>query len=499
MAELRERLTNAVQQGAHDASLIAEAIAALESQSPKAEDSLAAVQYLDTLDNEDGRHDQTIVDALAHLLEHEAAFSHEATYLDATRLLAEAALRHQQWTIASNALLVLASRLASDQVPAWVRAFRTKLFFRLDPVSAFADPEATLELLGPLNTLDPQGIAVVREYLALARDRFRLPEAGAARTRFVECAASVIESLHPAIDDLWQQLTGTQVPHETDDDAEAADEDTAMEDVAPTLPRRPSGPPASKRSLAPTAGAIGTPLPPQPPVPAVEPATPEQRPDLWAASDAEANAQAIPTGTPVRSPLNPGSTAPPETADREELKAQLEALRLENVTLASQRDAAVAASTAFVQTTEPLAAVTGDEFSLGRRHLLVLGGVRPTQAVLQGIAKQFGITKEQLAFETDYGKLTTFDLETLRYSHQCAGVLIGAIPHKMRNVGAATSAIELLRNGEGFPPSVPMYAGSELKGTKTSFRQALIELRDQMRASMASTVGTVRDEDSLRA
>lgn len=473
--------------GVRDEGRVAAAIEVLRASSASAQVVLSAADYLDAIDNDDGRHDHLIVDALAPLLEREAAFPDAAAYLDAAQALAEVALRHQRWSIASNALFVLESRLDAASVPAWVRSVRTKLFYRLDPDSAFADPEMTLALLGPLDAIDDQGTAVVREYLGLARDRFRTLDAVAARVRFLDVAIPLLEPARAAVEDLLAQLSGGS-PDEQDTDDDDLDAPPTMATTnAPAAVRRPTQPPSRRAERRPT-------TPPSIPTPASQP------PDAPAPAPASADLSHDGEGPDHVAVAHQEPSSPPDDEaappDVHNLLAQVDALRQEKAVLEARLDIAESFSLPSGEDSSP---VNGDSFTLGRRHLLVLGAVQTSAAVLQGIAKKYGITKDQLRLVTDYDKLTMFDLDTLRYSPQCAGVLIGAVPHSMRGVGSATSAVALLRDEEGFPPSVPMYVGNELKGTKTSFRRALETLRDQMRASGAVTVAGTRRSAAMAA
>lgn len=124
---------------------------------------------------------------------------------------------------------------------------------------------------------------------------------------------------------------------------------------------------------------------------------------------------------------------------------------------------------------------------LGRRHILVLGDIRAKAEHLVGIAKKYGLSKLHLRFETDYAKLTQFDLSHLQYSNDCAGILVGATPHKMKGLGSATSPFQLFETEEGYPPAVEMRTASgELKGTKRSFDAALEALLTTLTANTAA-------------
>lgn len=450
--------------GSFDADLVAKAERALKTPSDTGESVVEAATYLDRVANEDGRLDGAILSALEPLLEHEVQFTSEASYLEATRKLAEVAFRHQRWPIANNALFVLTSRAAPDRLPPWARSYRTKLFFRLQTEAALDDPETTLGLLGPISQLDAQGKAVAREYLAHARDFFReRPAEDAWRRRFVDLVADLMAPIASDVSDLLRQISepGTAEP-----------DDETLE-IEPTPLRRPTAPPTARTGASTTDDQIAAGARPDvslPDLPIEHPTAPEAPGAMAPEGSLEVDADSRATAAE--------SELARWRARAEAAESDLERTRAEARTqLELERS---------IQDGEPaLARIDGQEraFDLGRRHLLVLGASRITTQVMQGIAKDFGVDKDQLRFEIEFGKLTNFNLEDLRYSTQCAGILLGAIPHKMRNVGSESSAVALLRDGEGFPPSVAMYAGTELKTTKTSFRKALEELHDQMLAS----------------
>lgn len=183
---------------------------------------------------------------------------------------------------------------------------------------------------------------------------------------------------------------------------------------------------------------------------------------------------------------DPAKPTLPDPAGREqELEAQLREALARISDLEAQQEAATDAQL------EPAEPVDDEPIPIdriiGKRHILVLGDIRAKAEHLVGKAKKFGLSKAHLRFETDYAKLTQFDLSQLQYSNECAGILVGAIPHKMKGLGSASSALQLFETEEGYPPAVGMRTASgELKGTKKSFDAAMGELLTTLTANTAA-------------
>jgi hypothetical protein len=60
-------------------------------------------------------------------------------------------------------------------------------------------------------------------------------------------------------------------------------------------------------------------------------------------------------------------------------------------------------------------------------------------------------------------------------------VILGACPHKVQNLGDWSSLIEKCKNTEGMPIAIDARSRSgELKVTKESFREALLEITKQL-------------------
>lgn len=118
---------------------------------------------------------------------------------------------------------------------------------------------------------------------------------------------------------------------------------------------------------------------------------------------------------------------------------------------------------------------------LGRRgKILVLGATALDTKTMNGIAKLYGFKKDDLEYEVDYDKVVNFagrgKLE--KYS----AVILGACPHKVQNLGDWSSLVEKCKNTEGMPIAIDARSRSgELKVTKESFREALMQICNELR------------------
>ena len=85
---------------------------------------------------------------------------------------------------------------------------------------------------------------------------------------------------------------------------------------------------------------------------------------------------------------------------------------------------------------------------------------------------------------TDYAKITNKDFKTLRYSNRVSGLLIGPMPHSVKNKGEYSSALEMMKTEQGYPPVVICTIRKDKleKVSLTSLKKGLIELVNILRA-----------------
>lgn len=115
--------------------------------------------------------------------------------------------------------------------------------------------------------------------------------------------------------------------------------------------------------------------------------------------------------------------------------------------------------------------------------ILVLGASKLKTDRIYDIAQKAGLSKESLRLEIDWSKIKKFDLNKLKYGSY-DGILVGPIPHKAAGVGNHASAVEKLREEEGFPPSVAVINSSgelEISGKALSraFRNLLTSIYER--------------------
>lgn len=107
--------------------------------------------------------------------------------------------------------------------------------------------------------------------------------------------------------------------------------------------------------------------------------------------------------------------------------------------------------------------------------IVVLGASSVKKEHLLGIAKRLGFSKERFEF-ADFNETKTFNYRKLQCNNVYSVVLAGPMPHKTSGTGNSSSAIATMEEGFGYPRIVRLYAGNELKITKQSFKDCLINL-----------------------
>ena len=114
---------------------------------------------------------------------------------------------------------------------------------------------------------------------------------------------------------------------------------------------------------------------------------------------------------------------------------------------------------------------------LGRKgKILILGASALDVKTMNGIAKLYGFRKDDFEYEVEYDKLVNFAGRSSKLEKYSA-VILGAIPHKVQNLGDWSSFVEKCKNTEGMPFAIDARSKSgELKVTKESFREALVEI-----------------------
>ena len=112
----------------------------------------------------------------------------------------------------------------------------------------------------------------------------------------------------------------------------------------------------------------------------------------------------------------------------------------------------------------------------GEGKILVVGDAQCRPKDLVGVAKAMGIKAERIEF-VDVDEATNYDFSHLEYSPKWCAVLFGATPHSTKGKGEDSSTITHMENNrDRYPEVVRLHANSQLKITKTNFREALTGL-----------------------
>lgn len=111
--------------------------------------------------------------------------------------------------------------------------------------------------------------------------------------------------------------------------------------------------------------------------------------------------------------------------------------------------------------------------------IVVVGGTEVKEEVLRSIGKQIGIDKDRFEFCLDYKAVQKYDFRKMQYAPQYRVVLFGPAPHSGVSKGDSGSILAEIEKQDGYPRVVRLMSGQELKITKTSFRDALLQLKKE--------------------
>ena len=117
-------------------------------------------------------------------------------------------------------------------------------------------------------------------------------------------------------------------------------------------------------------------------------------------------------------------------------------------------------------------------FDFSNYTILILGDFKLERHIIEGIFKAEGFSKDNLILELEYNKLPNFDIRKYNYSNSLKGIIVGAVPHKMKNIGENSTLVNYLRGTEGYPYTVESKTQSGvLKGSKQGLKEAIKELK----------------------
>ena len=117
-------------------------------------------------------------------------------------------------------------------------------------------------------------------------------------------------------------------------------------------------------------------------------------------------------------------------------------------------------------------------YDINNGKILVVGDSRVSKNDLIGIAKQYGIKESRIDFQLDYTRLHNYNFGNLRNSFTYSDVLVGPLPHKVEGIEGFSSFLAMVEsNPEEFPMITRLESSNELKITKESFKNGLLNSR----------------------
>ena len=117
-------------------------------------------------------------------------------------------------------------------------------------------------------------------------------------------------------------------------------------------------------------------------------------------------------------------------------------------------------------------------YNYNNSKIIVIGESRVNKSDLEYIAKKNGIDPKKIEFELDYEKLTNYNFEKFKNNMSYSDVLIGPMPHKVKGLDESSSFLSMVReHPEDYPKIIELRDANELKITKQSFSNGLLETR----------------------
>ena len=118
-------------------------------------------------------------------------------------------------------------------------------------------------------------------------------------------------------------------------------------------------------------------------------------------------------------------------------------------------------------------------YSYKEGKIVVIGGSDVKEEVLLSIAKTLGLAKNRFEFCLDYKQIQKFDFRKMQYAPQYRIILFGPAPHSGHGKGDSGSIIAELEKSSAYPRVERLTSGSELKITKSNFREMLERLIEE--------------------
>lgn len=111
------------------------------------------------------------------------------------------------------------------------------------------------------------------------------------------------------------------------------------------------------------------------------------------------------------------------------------------------------------------------ECGLGK--ILVIGEAAFDMQKAKGFCKKMGISSKRIEFCCDYNRLKNRGVGKYQYNDEYSLIIVGAVPHSMRDKGNYSNIITQMEQEDGFPPVVRAHNGNGLKLTLSIFKQII--------------------------
>lgn len=109
----------------------------------------------------------------------------------------------------------------------------------------------------------------------------------------------------------------------------------------------------------------------------------------------------------------------------------------------------------------------------GIGKILIIGESFLTAQQAKGFCRTKGISHTRLEFLSDYDRLKNKGIRKFQYNDNYSLIIVGPVPHSMRDKGDYTSIITQMEQEDGFPPVVRANNGNTLKLTLSVFKQII--------------------------
>lgn len=107
------------------------------------------------------------------------------------------------------------------------------------------------------------------------------------------------------------------------------------------------------------------------------------------------------------------------------------------------------------------------------KKILIIGDVKMKKEQIYGFLRSVNISKERLEFMDGYDTFKHKSIRSYQYNQNYALILVGAMPHSMKDMGSYSSLISAMEKEEGWPDIIRL-GQKGLKATLSNVKQAII-------------------------